>query len=60
MLALISLALARRSRSLRRRETIAAALALDALRGSPAAFDARIMSARPHPGAATTARILFA
>src|SRR3984885_6316935 len=33
-----------------------AALSLDALRGSPAAFDARIASVRPHPGHATTAR----
>jgi histidine ammonia-lyase len=37
---------------------VAAALALDALRGSPAAFDARIAAARPHAGAALTARNL--
>jgi histidine ammonia-lyase len=55
MLALISLAL-RDAHVLCDAADIAAALALDALRGSPAAFDARIMSARPHPGAATTAR----
>jgi len=29
---------------------VAAALSMDALRGSPAAFDARIAAARPHPG----------
>jgi histidine ammonia-lyase len=37
---------------------VAAALSLDALRGSPGAFDARIMRARAYPGAATTARHL--
>src|SRR6202022_4406558 len=36
----------------------AAALSLDALRGSPGAFDARIMHARPYTGAALTARNL--
>ena len=35
---------------------VATALSLDALRGSPAAFDSRIMRARPHGGAAITAR----
>jgi histidine ammonia-lyase len=35
---------------------VAAALSLDALRGSPGAFDARIMHARSYPGAARTAR----
>ncbi len=35
---------------------VAAALSLDALRGSPAAFDARIAGVRPHPGHATSAR----
>lgn len=35
---------------------VAAALSLDALRGSPAAFDARIAKARPHAGQAVTAR----
>jgi histidine ammonia-lyase len=37
---------------------VAAALSLDALRGSPGAFDARIMRARAYAGAATTARNL--
>ena len=37
---------------------VAAALSLDALRGSPGAFDARIMYARAYAGAATTARNL--
>ena len=35
---------------------VATALSLDALRGSPAAFDARIARLRPHAGHATTAR----
>ncbi len=35
---------------------VAAALSLDALRGSPAAFDKRIASVRPHAGQAVTAR----
>ncbi len=35
---------------------VAAALSLDALRGSPAAFDARIAGVRPHAGQAITAR----
>ncbi|MGB6844667.1 MAG: aromatic amino acid lyase, partial [Candidatus Acidiferrales bacterium] len=34
---------------------VAAALSLDALRGSPAAFDERIARVRPYPGHATTA-----
>src|SRR5271155_210498 len=37
---------------------VAAALSLDALRGSPAAFDERIARVRPHPGHAITARNL--
>jgi histidine ammonia-lyase len=37
---------------------VAAALSLDALRGSPDAFDGRIMRARAYAGAATTARNL--
>jgi histidine ammonia-lyase len=37
---------------------VATALSLDALRGSPAAFDERIANARPYPGHATTARNL--
>jgi histidine ammonia-lyase len=35
---------------------VAAALSLDALRGSPAAFDARIARVRPHAGQAVTGR----
>jgi histidine ammonia-lyase len=37
---------------------VAAALSLDALRGSPAAFDGRIAEVRPYAGHATTARNL--
>lgn len=37
---------------------VAGALSLDALRGSPAAFDARLHRARPHPGQIQTARNL--
>src|SRR5271155_2522335 len=37
---------------------VACALSLDALRGSPAPFDARIASVRPFPGHAATARNL--
>jgi histidine ammonia-lyase len=37
---------------------VAAALSLDALRGTPTAFDPRIAAARPHPGHAITARNL--
>jgi histidine ammonia-lyase len=37
---------------------VACALSLDALRGSPAAFDPRIARARPYPGHAITARNL--
>ena len=37
---------------------VAAALSLDALRGSPGAFDPRIMQARPYNGARITARNL--
>ena len=57
MLALLSLAL-RDADVLVAAADVAAALSLDALRGSPGAFDARIMRARPYPGAATTARNL--
>lgn len=38
---------------------VAGALSLDALRGSPAAFDARLQRARPHPGQLVTARNLL-
>ncbi|HUK30321.1 MAG TPA: histidine ammonia-lyase [Candidatus Acidoferrum sp.] len=57
MLALLALAL-RDSQILCDAADIAAALSLDALRGSPAPFDERIMAARAHAGAATTARNL--
>ena len=57
MLALLSLAL-RDADVLVDTADVAAALSLDALRGSPGAFDARIMHARPYIGAATTARNL--
>jgi len=55
MLALALLAL-REAEILVDTADVSAALSLDALRGSPAAFDARIASVRPHPGHATTAR----
>jgi histidine ammonia-lyase len=57
MLALLSLAL-RQADVLADSADVAAALSLDALRGSPGAFDARIMHARAYAGAATTARNL--
>src|SRR5271155_4211854 len=57
MLALLSLAL-READILVDTADVAAALSLDALRGSPGAFDARIMHARAYTGAATTARNL--
>jgi histidine ammonia-lyase len=57
MLALLSLAL-REAGSLVDTADVAASLSLDALRGSPGAFDARIMHARAYTGAATTARNL--
>src|SRR2546421_8603115 len=57
MLALLSLAL-READDLVDTADVAAALSLDALRGSPGAFDARIMHARAYAGAATTARNL--
>ncbi len=57
MLALLSLAL-RQADILVDTADVAASLALDALRGSPGAFDARIMHARAYAGAATTARNL--
>jgi histidine ammonia-lyase len=37
---------------------VAGALSLDALRGSPAAFDERLQRARPHPGQLVTAQNL--
>jgi histidine ammonia-lyase len=57
MLALLSLAL-READVLADTADVAAALSLDALRGSPGAFDPRIMHARPYPGATRTARNL--
>src|SRR5260370_9602045 len=57
MLALLSLALCEAD-ILVDTADVAAALSLDALRGSPGAFDSRIMHARAYAGAATTARNL--
>jgi histidine ammonia-lyase len=57
MLALLSLAL-HEADILVDSADVAASLSLDALRGSPGAFDARIMEARAYAGAATTARNL--
>src|SRR5580704_14659518 len=57
MLALLSLALSDADILIDSAD-VAAALSLDALRGSPGAFDARIMHARAYTGAATTARNL--
>ena len=57
MLALLSVAL-REAHILADTADVAAALSLDALRGSPGAFDARIMHARAYAGAARTARNL--
>jgi histidine ammonia-lyase len=57
MLALLSLAL-RHADTLADTADVAAALSLDALRGSPGAFDSRIMHARAYPGAGRTARNL--
>jgi len=57
MLALLSLAL-READILVDSADVAASLSLDALRGCPGAFDARIMHARPYAGAAATARNL--
>src|SRR6266852_4549774 len=57
MLALLSLAL-RQADILVDTADVAASLSLDALRGSPGAFDARIMHARAYAGAATTGRTL--
>lgn len=57
MLSLLSMAL-READMLADTADVAAALSLDALRGSPGAFDARVMHARAYSGAATTARNL--
>ncbi|MFZ0738376.1 MAG: histidine ammonia-lyase [Candidatus Acidiferrales bacterium] len=57
MLALLSLAL-RDAVIAADSADVAAALSLDALRGTPTAFDERIAAVRPYPGHATTARHL--
>ena len=57
MLALLTLAL-REAEIAVNTADVAAALSLDALRGSPAAFDERIAMVRPYPGHAITARNL--
>ena len=57
MLALLALAL-REAEIAVNTADVATALSLDALRGSPAAFDDRIANARPYPGHLTTARNL--
>src|SRR5712691_940757 len=58
MLALLSLAL-RETQFLVDTADVAAALSVDALRGSPAAFDPRLALARPHEGQAITSRNLL-
>jgi histidine ammonia-lyase len=58
MLALLALAL-REAQILADTTDVAAALSLDALRGSPAAFDPRIAAARSYPGHAVTSRNLL-
>lgn len=55
MLALVALAL-REAEIAADTADVATALSLDALRGSPVAFDERLFLLRPHPGQATTAR----
>jgi len=55
MLALLTLALREAEIALDTAD-VAAALSLDALRGSPVAFDARIAKVRPHAGQAISAR----
>ena len=57
MLALLALAV-REAEIAADTADVAAALSLDALRGSPAAFDARIAQVRPHAGQLVTARNL--
>jgi histidine ammonia-lyase len=57
MLALLALA-CRDAEILADSADVAAALSLDALRGSPTAFDQRIAAVRPYAGHATTARNL--
>lgn len=55
MLALLTLAL-REVETAVETADVATALSLDALRGSPSAYDPRIAGVRPHPGQAVTAR----
>ena len=55
MLALVTLAL-REAENAVETADVATALSLDALRGSPSAYDPRISDVRPHPGQAVTAR----
>lgn len=57
MLALLALAV-RGAEFAAETADVAASLSLDALRGSPVAFDRRIADARPHPGHAIVARNL--
>jgi histidine ammonia-lyase len=57
MLSLLAIALLR-ARDLADTADVATALSLDALRGTPNAYDERIATARAHPGALRTARNL--
>ncbi len=57
MLALLTLAL-REAEIAADTADVATALSLDALRGSPAAFDPRVMRARPHAGATRSPRAI--
>jgi len=59
MTAVASLALYDAQRLVRLAD-VAGAMSLEALRGTPAAFDPRIQAARPHPGQAAAARHLRA
>jgi histidine ammonia-lyase len=59
MTAVASLALYRAQRQVRLAD-VAGAMALEALRGTPTAFDARVQEARPHRGQAAAARHLTA
>jgi len=59
MLAVASLALLE-AETLADTADVVCALSLDALRGTPVAFDPRIHEARPHPGQLTSARNLSA
>ena len=48
-----------RARRLSRLADISGAMSLDALKGTPAAFDARLQDARPHPGQRAAAKHLL-